>query len=257
MRSEVRGAGRARAVLLAALLLAAGALTATAQSPFGGAPAPPVPPAFGRATFDSLAALIPNGTVETELLTPVYTQRVMELTKKLVAAQRANPGWFQAYMRQPQPRPWHPNLGLTRLEYEEYLREGRRVTMSVRGRERLTFQRVGQARRWIVHGRFVLKALDGIILDLDGRRSGSSLGALPFYGIMRPTSSDASLDWSWYGVWKAFPAAGSRGPASTASLHMGPVDGGRNVALYWVARRPDPRSMMQDEFVLLRYPTPR
>ena len=86
-------------------------------------PAAPVAPSPAAATFaDSVAALIPDTTVTVDILTPGYSKRMQELSQRLLMAARANPAWFESYTQSHrQPLPWHPNLGLRRTEYEEYL----------------------------------------------------------------------------------------------------------------------------------------
>jgi hypothetical protein len=209
---------------------------------------------------DRVAALIPDGTVTAEVLTPDYSQRMQEISRRLMNSAQADPVWFQQWMaKHPQrPLPWHPNLGVTKPEYELYLREGRAAKFVVRTRVRLAFERKGISRFWTLHGWGLLTPLEGLTVDLDrGHAVSPRWGDLPFYGVAQPTDTGVQLPWSWYGVWKAQHVVGDprkTGQSSAASLHIGPLGEGRMVGLYWQTRRLNRGRQLADEFLLLRFP---
>ncbi len=248
--SHARGARRLALLALAALaLLAAPSAHATAD------------PLWSRSA-DSLAALIPDSTVTVEILAPGYSKRAEGFAVRIEAAARQNPSWFQAYTRS-HPRgapPWHPNLGITRAEYTEYLMDARSTPMVVTQRTTLRFVRIGTGRRWRLKGWGKLAPLEGSVLNLEVNRVEGRRGRLDGMGIAYASTSDeTSLPWRWYGVWKsARPSGGPSGaPTSGASLHLGALADDRNVGLYWTFRRFDARARLEDEFLLLRYPKPR
>ena len=84
------------------------------------------PPAHALTEADRIEALIPDGPVTAEVLTPDYSQRVQEISRRLINSAQADPVWFQNWIaRHPnQPLPWHPKLGITKPEYDLYMREG-------------------------------------------------------------------------------------------------------------------------------------
>jgi hypothetical protein len=208
---------------------------------------------------DSLAALLPDGAVPVDILTPQYSPRIQGIALKIDEARRANPAFFQAWMaRHPGgPPPWNPAFGVTRAEYDEYLRVGQRAPYVVRQRARLTFARAGKARRWTLHGWGLLAPLDGVVVDVDGEQVSSiRTGPLPFLGMSAPDEADTPLHWRWFATWKAHhvigdPAKG--GQALQASFHLGPLDDGRVTGLYWVMRRFNGGRRLADEFLLLRF----
>lgn len=210
---------------------------------------------------DRIEALIPDSSVTAEVLTPDYSQRVQEISRRLINAAQADPVFFQNWIaRHPSgPLPWHPKLGVTKPEFDLYMREGTRAKFEVRTRVRLTFQRVANARRWTLRGWGLLTPIDGLTIDLDrGIAVSARWGALPFTGIARPTDPGVQLPWSWYGVWKDSHVVGdprNSGQALTSSLHIGPLGDGRMVGLYWTSRRLNRGRQLADEFLLVRFPT--
>jgi hypothetical protein len=217
-------------------------------------------PAQARTAADSLAAILPSAAVTVEILTPDYTRRVEELAVKMNAAARANPQWFQAYMREYGGNaPWHPNFGLTPVEYKEYVSSARSSKWKVRERATLRFERVAGRRRWALHGWGVLTPFEGLVIDLDSQRVESRKGPLPFVGIAAPQTDPGSLGWLWFGTWKASHRVGDPlvgGQSLDVSFHLGPLAGGRQGAIYWTSRRVNRGVQLADEFMLVRFPLP-
>ncbi|HTR96739.1 MAG TPA: hypothetical protein VMH61_02460 [Candidatus Acidoferrales bacterium] len=249
----------ARVVALVALAAAAGAGPAAIAAPVP-PPTPHALPPGPPAGADQIGGIIPDGPVTADVMVPHYSPAMEAVSRKLIEAAQQNPKWFQAWVAQhPQGTlPWHPNFGVTRAQYDAYIRSGRTASYEVSYRARLTFERDGRARRWKLHGWGQLAPLDGVVLDVDGGRVFSPrVGALPWLGISQPNEPDVPLQWRWYGVWKAQHEIGdprTTGQAMVASLHIGPLGDGRNVGLYWVMRRFNRGRRLVDEFLLLRFP---
>jgi len=209
---------------------------------------------------DRIAALLPDGTVTAEVLTPDYSMRMQEVSRRMINAAEANPKWFQSWIAQ-HPRgdlPWHPNLGVTRQEYDEYMAQGHSAKYTVRTRVQLTFEHHAPERRWTLRGWGVLTPINGTSIDLEhGQVLTQRFGNLPFMGISQPNEPGVQLPWVWYGVWKASHQMGDPrkgGQAMGASFHMGPLGDGKMVGLYWVTRRLNRGRQLADEFLLLRFP---
>jgi hypothetical protein len=208
----------------------------------------------------SIEALIPEKEVTVDLLSPKYPKSVEDLAVRMEQAARRNPAWFQAYTRRfARPLPWHPNLGVSKPEYEEYLRTARTAPMGVTQRAILRFERDGTARRWTLRGWGKLQAINGTVLDLERNVVRNRRGTLSAIGIASPEANSA-LQWKWYGVWKSTHTVGDPmrgGQALNASLHFGPLTDGRSAGLYWTYRRFNGGKQMDDEFLLLRFPLER
>lgn len=217
----------------------------------------------GRAALDSLAALLPDGAVTVEILAPHYTTRIEGLAARMQASARRNPAWFQAYTRAHPvpPLPWHPNLGVTRAEYQEWILGSRDAPMAVTQRATLRFVREEARRRWTLQGWGKLTPLNGLLIDLERNEVGGKRGPLIGLGVIAPDDpAKAPLDWRWYGAWKAAHRVGDtqqQGQAMSASLHFGPLADGASVAMYWTYRRYNNGARLDDEFLLVRFPRPR
>ncbi len=242
----------ARRPLLALVILLLGAALAAA----GALPS-------GRAALDSLASLLPQGPVVVDILAPHYSERVERIAGRMQAAARSDPAWFQAWTRShPRPPlPWHPNLGVTRAEYQEYLLGSRDAPMAVAQRATLRFDRQSGRRIWRLSGWGKLTPVNGLVIDLERNQLDGKRGVLQGMGVAEPEQgSDAPLAWGWYGVWKASHVVGDPlkgGQAMNASLHLGPLGDGSRVGLYWTYRRYNNGARLDDEFLLLRFTRPR
>jgi len=73
-----------------------------------------------------LADVLPKGRCEIELMTIQFSDRAIELTLKWQAAVATNQDWFLEQVQQAKPgKPldYDPRLGVTKVEWAEYLRE--------------------------------------------------------------------------------------------------------------------------------------
>jgi len=213
---------------------------------------------------DSLASVIPDGAVTVDVLTPEYPRHIEELAVRMDAAARRDPAWFQQFTRQhPGVPPYDPRLGVTAVEYQEYVSASRTSSWRVRERATLTFERHPGTRRWTLHGWGVLAPLEGTVIDLDDLAIQSRKGPLAFIGIASPERTQGALDWRWFGTFKAahrMPHPGAEAAeqqALDASLHIGPLTSGHDAALYWTVHRSNGGQRMDDQFLLLRFPARR
>lgn len=238
--------------LLASLMI----LMLSGSGPFT-APAVHAYPRGGAA--DSIARLIPAKPVVVEILSPKYSKEVEDIAVKLEAAARRNPGWFQAYtQRHARPLPYHPNLGVTKPEYQRYLDESANVPLAVTQRATLTFKRDGAANRWTLEGWGKLAPINGTVIDLDKGIATNRRGRLDLIGTARPDMQQqaARLDWLWFGTFRSahgLVKGAASGQALVASLHMGPIGDGGQAGIYWSYRRFNNGRKMDDEFLLLRW----
>lgn len=212
---------------------------------------------------DSIARLLPDGEVPVEILTPQYSERMSEIARKIDSARRANPRFFQGWLAAHPggPPPWNPAFGVTRAEYEDYLREGRTASFKIRQRARLTFTRNGRSHVWKLTGWGLLGPVNTMVIDADqGMVASPRSGVLPLIGVSAPNEPGVQLPWLWYAVWRAEHVVGDPrkgGQALQASLHIGPLGDGHTTGLYWVSRRFNGGTRLADEFLLLRFPSGR
>lgn len=238
-------------------LLAAAVLCALALAPVF-APAPPARAFVRGGAADSIFRLIPAKPVVVEILSPKLSKEVEDIAVKMEAAARHNPRWFQSYTAShARPLPYHPNLGVTKPEYERYLDESANTPLAVTQRATLTFARDGNRNRWTLQGWGKLAPLNGTVIDLDAGTASNRRGTLALLGTAQPDdrSMPSRLDWAWFGSFRAAHLVGPKGAQQmlVASLHVGPTRDGRQVGLYWSYRRVNGGARMDDEFLLLRW----
>jgi hypothetical protein len=78
----------------------------------------------GQSNGKQLQGLLPQGRVNVEVLEMWSPPGLAVLTQRLQQAAQADPTWFQEQVRRAvpgQPLPYHPKLGLTESEYQEFL----------------------------------------------------------------------------------------------------------------------------------------
>ena len=208
---------------------------------------------------ERVAPWLPNGSVTVDILTPSYDRQTEDTAVRLYAAARRNPAWFQAYSRRYTggDMPWHPNLGVSRVEYARFQIASRQVGVSVSQRATLRFERLKGGHRWLLHGWGKLQPLEGMLIDLDANAvTTPRRGALVGQGIGEPREgSRPTLPWRWYAAWASSHRVGNPlrgGQSLDATLHIGPIDNGAT-ALYWTYRRIQPGAPLQDEFLMLRW----
>lgn len=212
---------------------------------------------------DSIGRIIPAEPVVVEILSPRYSREVEDLAVRMEATARRNPGWFQAYThRYGRPLPYHPKLGVTKLEYQQYLDESANTPLAVTQRATLTFKRQGSANRWVLSGWGKLAPINGTIIDLDRGYAQNRRGLMPLLGTAAPDKAPqgSRLDWKWFGTFRSNHKMGDvrvGGQALVASFHMGPLMDGQNVGIYWSYRRFNGGKQMDDEFLLVRFAAPK
>lgn len=222
---------------------------------------PPARPACAYApgsAADSIARLIPAKPVVVEILSPKLSKQVEDIAVRMDAAARHNPRWFQSYTAShARPLPYHPNLGVTKPEYQRYLDEAANTPLAVTQRVTLTFARDGARNRWTLQGWGKLAPINGTVIDLDAGTAQNRRGLLALLGTATPDDHNmpSRLDWAWFGSFRSAHLVGPKGSQQmlVASLHMGPMRGGRQVGLYWSYRRVNGGARMDDEFLLLRW----
>ena len=74
---------------------------------------------------DSVRRLLHDGSFNADAMQFESAPRMAELGNKFIAATKKHPDWFQNAVKQAkpgEPLAYHPNMGLTKQEYQEFLR---------------------------------------------------------------------------------------------------------------------------------------
>lgn len=137
----------------------------------------------------SLARIVPVGRIDVDVMDIVVPERAKELSERFRASIAEHGTWLRDYMNERgqvgQPLPYHPNMGLRKPEYEEFLqlsgkREFRRsasVQLDVTRTSHKTIRLDGGA---------ALPALTGIEIDFASMRIETPLGTCGDYRMVGP-----------------------------------------------------------------------
>ena len=121
--------------------------------------------------LDSVRALLPPGTLRVDAMDLVPPPRMTELSQKFQAAVRQDVEWFQQHVRstpQGEPLPYDARLGLTREEYDEFLRLATNVGLRKVAEAPLVVRAEGS--RLVFDGGAGMPDLTGVAIDLAADR---------------------------------------------------------------------------------------
>ncbi len=162
-----------------------------------------------------------QGKYSVDVMQPQYSDRMIELSKRLQKAQQENPMLFEDLMFNAgpgQPMPYDSGIGLSQSEYDEFLR----------GTKNIKVGKVGTAPVEIFQGskdydnRFEfqfegpLKELDKIRIDLDSNSARFKSVRMDFQG-------EVHADNSMFGAWDGLKFTGTEGLDQNCEVIIGVV----------------------------------
>jgi hypothetical protein len=201
---------------------------------------PPKGGAAGAAATDPALRLIPTGSVRVDVLQLTAPPRLLELTGKFQQAIGKDPEWWLNYARQAkpgQPLAYHPKLGLTRAEYDEFLRLGKQMVVKKAGEGTITVRALGDG-RFTLDGGQTAPELTGIEIDLKKNAVRTPYGTATDRGEIRANRATQTATGPWSGVvWKYEKQGAVFGTGTSASLAFGrPQESGKGILYYQVTR---------------------
>jgi hypothetical protein len=258
------------ALLLIGLLLAAcqigaspakpgtGEAVREAVAPAGSTPRPARPTSIREQDFD-LARALPVGTLTVDIMELAASPRVDELTKKLQLAVAENQEWWQEYLQEhaeERPLPYHPNMGLSEAEYEEFLAQADELSVAKTGEATLQV-RASVEGLLVLDGGEELPELTGLTFDLERNVLETPYGTTTDYETLHPRKSALG---SWDGVQWSLEDAESTDiatmTATVAKLALGTLkESGRQV-LYYDVKRVEDGAAVEQITIILYYDLP-
>jgi hypothetical protein len=151
-------------------------------------------------TASDIQALVPPDGTIAHVMQPVAPARLTALTTKLQLAAQKQPEWWMAQIRKARPGepvPYDPRLGLTKAEYEEFLRLWGAFTLRKVKTTKLNVKREG--RKVTFHGGEGLPHLKGVVLDLATGAVTTPFGTAAQCTRIR-ASSEQKVTGPWNGV---------------------------------------------------------
>lgn len=140
---------------------------------------------------------LPSGEVEVTVLEPTTASHFVELTAKLQAGLEDKQEWLAGYRRNSragQPLAWHPNLGLTRREYAQYLDLAGEIHLQPVGKATVEIRRKGN--RIIFDAARPLAAVEELTLDLAQGKATTPFGdCTSFVPVRADARTQATAPW--------------------------------------------------------------
>ncbi|WP_010248472.1 hypothetical protein [Acetivibrio cellulolyticus] len=127
-------------------------------------------------------------------------KRLYELTMKFQTGAQANPSWFLEYSKSIAPgaeMPYHPNLGMTKEEFEEYKILAESTTMVKKGTGTISIETDDKNKIEIknING---LRLINNIVLDLTNNTISTDYGICTYKGTI-DSSDDQKVTGRWNG----------------------------------------------------------
>ncbi len=188
--------------------------------------------------LDSVRALLPSGTLRVDAMDVAPSPRMAQLTERLQAAIQHNSEWFQQQVRRArpgEPLPYDERLGLTRAEYEEYLRLARSMGLRKVAEAPLRVRAEGQ--RLVLDGGTGMPDLTGVTIELAADQLVTPLGTVTGSREVHNDGEGAAIG-AWDGrTWRLEELSADERDAKVISLSVGRLrESGRGM-LYWEARQ--------------------
>jgi len=179
---------------------------------------------------------LPIGEVEVTVLEPTTASRFVELTAKLQEGLADKQEWLAGYRRNSragQPLPWHPNFGLTRREYAQYLDLAGEIHLQPVGKATVEIRRKGS--RITFDAAKPLAAVEELTLDLAQGKAMTPFGDCASFV---PVRADARTQAT--GPWKGATCQATSGATAktvrTLTVSLGQFEESESVFLSYEGR---------------------
>lgn len=201
---------------------------------------------------DAIRDLIPRGVVQVDIMEVGAWPRQIELAARLQASVAAHPEWWVEYVAKAppgQPLPYHPRLGLTEAEYQEFLELSSSMQMVKVADGTLNFVWDSPTHIRLI-GEGSLADLTGITIDLAADRVETPFAILRERTEINNTDVDSPTG-PWRGIqWKFEHLTPDLSSGAVVKLALGRRDEDGRGILYYNARRIKGRSAQSVRYVL-------
>jgi hypothetical protein len=192
--------------------------------------------AGGEAT-SGLESLIPVGRVQVKVLRLSAPAPYSALLARFTAAAREHQAWLLEWVRKAGsgPLPWHPNLGLSKSEYEQFLALQSQLRFGVERTAQVNITRKGS--RLLIEGGDEVPDLWEVEVDPKAMTVASPLGGCRDFREVEPSPNQRAT-----GPWRGFACSATtgdheKGTGSSFSFTIGRLVGDGEIFLSYVAKR--------------------
>ena len=202
-----------------------------------------------------IESLLPVGGIRAEVLRLTAPEPYPTLVVRFQEAAREHGPWLLEWVKQagPGPLPWHPNLGLSKAEYETFLALQEQLRFEA---EREVTISVTEKAGWIVlDGGDQLPELWDVELDPRSMSLRTPLGSCASFKAVEPSPKQKAT-----GPWRGFTCSRSagdpvKGDAESVTFNVGRLADTGKVFLSYTAKRMRGPGTLERADVYLRYRT--
>jgi hypothetical protein len=200
----------------------------------------------------TIEQLLPADSTIADVMDVVGSQRFLELSKRVqVAAAKNRDWWVEQVQKTPpgEPIPYDPRIGLTEVEYREYLRSAQDMTLAKVGTSVVRVARVGS--RVLLRFEDELPGMEQLLLDLEANTATTPFGVARDVGRIE-ASEEQRVTGPWNGIqWKLEDSGDPTQGSTLVKLALGAlVQSGRGL-LYYDARQISPSSKVDHRHILI------
>ena len=205
-----------------------------------------------------LEEMLPTGTVNVELMamglqSAEDSDRLTELIDKLQLGIAANQDWLADYLKEYEGKelPYHPNLGLSQEEYEEYQRLSDNIKLYQSGAGIISIEKTGDEQYKIsqLEG---LRLIDNITIDLSENTVSTNYGTCKYNGAVKASDQQiATGRWNGYS-WILENMADSSNYQSV-QFNLGQMEDSKKIIMYYQVRFANGENRL-DDLEVIQYP---
>ncbi|WP_298546488.1 hypothetical protein [uncultured Aquimarina sp.] len=151
--------------------------------------------------INDLPVLFETQTVSADIMDGIkHNPRQLELTKKIQSSLQNNWEWYQEYIKTVKKREslvYHTNFGITKEEYEEFLKISKDIQVESTGKEVLEIIKEDDKIKFKANGR--LSIYNDLTIDIENNQVLYKEYVLPFLDKVNIEDTDNGLKSKWKG----------------------------------------------------------
>ena len=218
-----------------------------------------LPFVFATLTFGAEPReFIPNGSVVAKVMQMVLSPRGEELAARLQHAVSKNRDWWLEHVKSAtpgQPLAYDSRMGLTEVEYDEYLELASKPSLGQVKEVPLNFRWSSEA-QVVLDGQDSLPDLTGVRIDLISDSVTTDYGVLAERSEINNASTDSPTG-PWRGVqWKLESVEANSTSGVVAKLALGRLSQSGEGILYFDAKKVEGGALTRKSSIILFYSLP-
>lgn len=202
--------------------------------------------------------MLPIGTVNIDLMamglqSAEDSDRLTELIDKLQLGIAANQDWLAEYVKEYEGKelPYHPNLGLSQEEYDEYLRLSDNIKLYKSADGILSIEKTGDG-QYKISQMEGLRLIDNIIIDLSENTVSTNYGTCKYSGEIKASDQQIATG-RWNGYSWILEDMADASNYQSVQFNLGQMEDSKKIILYYQVRLANGENRI-DDFEVIQYP---